>query len=152
MTAVKTADPCISTEAISGGGALIRVDLTEVESKKAARQKLEAITAKAESLSARNPKLRHLVVLLHGARLPESDLMPLAGRIAQTLHQHLETARGAYVAVTALVDSPPVPPELLQERLAKLARCAPGMDPAVALSTQEIVGEEITQASVDEIV
>lgn len=152
MTAVAEADPCITTEKIPRGCALIHVDLTGVDTRRRAKAKLEGVTAKAKALCARNPDLRHLVVLLHGCEVAEAEIMPVADRLALSLHQHLETSLGSYVAVTALLNSPPLPPEVLKERLVALTRGARGVDPAVALSTREIVGKDIGDVATGELV
>jgi hypothetical protein len=145
-------DSCITAEMIDHRSALIHVDLAGDDSRERAQARLEGIASQAEALCARNPHLEHIVALLHGCPLPESQVLRIAGRLALRLHQHLQTVRGSYVAVTALLNSPPLPPELLRERIVTLTHADPGLDPAVALSAHEIVGEDIGDVSASEIV
>lgn len=145
----------ITMESIDADSAIVHVDLSDADSKRKAQERLEGVTRYGEALSTRNPDFEHLIVLLNGCPLPEEEALSIAERFALSLHQHLQTARGTYVAVTALVnspDGPPVAPAALRERIVTFANAQIGLDPAIAYSVREIADEDIDDLATNEIV
>lgn len=142
----------LTAERLTRDTAVIHVNLAADDTVRAIEKHLDRVGAYADGLCGRNPELDHLAIVLSDCRVPRHRVVRLARRFALSLHQRLEMEVGTDVAVTAVVNVPPLASEVLHERLVALARCAIGVDPAVAVTTEEIAARDINDVSVTEIV
>lgn len=115
------------------------IDLTAVDTPRAARRRLKEHFRALLATSTSHPGLRHVLVLYaHQDLVPQRRVEPAARSIASRLHAEIERSRGRFVDVILLDVTQCDDLPLLSERINEVAILRAGMAGDAALTWDDI--------------